>query len=285
MPTGYADIYYPSHDGLTLHVRDYNHIAPSRTLLCIPGLTRNCRDFEGLCQHLRQQYRVLAVDLRGRGLSDYDPNPDNYHPGMYLQDILTLIDYLELQEVILVGTSLGGLISMLLTPTRPEVIAGVILNDIGPAIEPAGLRLIQDYVGVDVEATDWDQALAKTRKLNAHHFPDFSEEEWLTFTRALYRDTETGQLRLDYDPAIRHLYQELDPDKLPALWPQFEAMVKTPVLLVRGGLSNIISSECVNQMLAIKPDLMVCTLANRGHAPTLTETPCLAAIDQFLLRL
>lgn len=287
MPATYTDMYYTSHDQLQLHVRDYAHPAPRHTLLCIPGLTRNADDFTGLCEHLQRHDRVLAVDLRGRGLSDYDPDPQQYHPGTYVQDILTLIAHLQLSQVVLVGTSLGGLISMLLTPLQPELIRGVILNDIGPEIVTEGIRRIKDYVGLDVEAADWDEAVRKTRALNASHFPDFTDAQWLAFTRGLYCPNERSGsgLRLNYDPAIRALYETLEPDQLPALWPQFTAMAATPILLLRGALSNIISSACVGQMRAIKPDLQVCELANRGHAPTLTEPAAMAAIDQFLAQL
>jgi pimeloyl-ACP methyl ester carboxylesterase len=287
MPATYTDSYYTSHDQLQLHVRDYGHPSPQHTVLCIPGLTRNARDFTGLCEHLRHQHRVLAVDLRGRGLSDYDPDPQQYHPGTYVQDILTLLAHLQLSKVVLVGTSLGGLISMVLTPLQPALISGVILNDIGPEIVAEGISRIKDYVGKDVTAADWDEAVRKTRALNASHFPDFTDARWLEFTQGLYRpDEQRGRgLRLDYDPAIRVLYETLEPDKLPALWPQFETMATTPILLVRGALSNIISAACVGQMRAIKPDLQVCELANRGHAPTLTEPESSAAIDRFLAQL
>jgi pimeloyl-ACP methyl ester carboxylesterase len=285
----YKDVWYQSGDDLRLYARDYpcrdNTIEQPQTLLCMHGLTRNSADFAGLADHLCQRYRVLSVDQRGRGRSEYDSVVANYTPLTYVQDMFTLLDQLDLAEVILVGTSLGGLMSFLMSAMQPQRIRAMIINDIGPEVDPRGLERIKSYVGKSTPVANWDDAVARAREIAEVAFPDFSDEQWLDFTRGIYRE-EDGVFTLDYDPAIS---QPLDDDDSgvvpPDLWGVFEAIKSIPMLLVRGESSDILAGSCVDEMRSRKADLQVAQIPRRGHAPTLTEPASIAAIDVFLRQL
>jgi pimeloyl-ACP methyl ester carboxylesterase len=282
----YEDFWYQSSDGLRLYARDYpcrdNTIEQPQTLLCMHGLTRNSADFAGLADHLCQRYRVICVDQRGRGRSEYDSVVANYTPLTYVQDMFTLLDQLDLAEVILVGTSLGGLMSFLMSAMQPQRIRAMIINDIGPEVDPRGLERIKSYVGKSTPVASWDDAVARAREIAELAFPDFSDEQWLDFTRGIYRE-EGGVFTLDYDPAIS---QPLDDDDSgvvpPDLWGVFEAIKSIPMLLIRGESSDILAGSCVDEMRSRKADLQVAQIPRRGHAPTLTEPTSIAAIDVFL---
>jgi pimeloyl-ACP methyl ester carboxylesterase len=282
----YVDYWYKSGDGLRLYARDYacrdtDNSNPA-TILCMHGLTRNSADFDGLADHLCERYRVLCVDQRGRGRSDYDNVIANYTPLTYVQDMFTLLDAVQVEQVILIGTSMGGLMSLLMSAMQPQRIRGVILNDIGPELDPRGLARIKGYVGKSKPVTNWDEAVAQARSINEVAFPDFTEQEWLDFTRGTYRE-ENGVPVLAYDPAIS---QPLDDDESgvvpPDLWPVFEGVTAIPMLVVRGAQSDILAPGCVADMRERKPDLLVAEVPHRGHAPTLTEPVSLVAIDAFL---
>ena len=279
----YRPIRYRSADNLELYARDYSPTSPRATVLCMPGLTRNSADFEFIGDYLSTDYRVVAVDQRGRGCSGWDPVAANYDPAVYVRDMFTLLDVLALTQVILLGTSLGGLMAILMASAQPSRIRAVILNDIGPEINPQGMARIQTYVGKQKAVTSWEEAVAQTRMLNAKEFPDLDESGWLSIAHALYRENAAGTPVLAYDPAIAPVVEKNQTvAALPNLWPQFEALVNTPMLLIRGALSDIISKACVDKMRTIKPDLHYCELANRGHAPLLNEPESLRAIDSFL---
>lgn len=282
----YNDVWYSSTDGLTLYARDYRHSSPKGVILCLHGLTRNSADFEGLCEHLSGDYRVIVVDQRGRGRSDYDNNPDNYNPGVYIQDMLTLLGHLQLPPVIIIGTSLGGLMAMIMATLQPAVIEAVVLNDIGPEINPEGLARIKSYVGKAAAVNNWHEALEQVKRLNARELPGLSEQEWLEFTHAVYREAPDGRPELAYDPAISRPIEEQEDTVAPAdLWGPFSALAEKPLLLIKGALSDILASSCVEKMLEIKPDMQFCELVDRGHAPLLTEAESLVAIDYFLQNL
>ena len=279
----YRDFWYKSNDGLKLYARDYPHDTPRDTVLCIAGLTRNSADFSGLCEHLSQQYRVIAVDLRGRGRSNYDPNPLNYHPRSYLNDVISLLDALKLPSVIVIGTSLGGLITMLLASVQPHRVTAAIINDIGPEVSQLGLDRIKAYISNPTAVTSWPQAIDATQQLQGQEYPDFTPEDWESFTKNIYREDSAGMPVLNYDPAIAVLLEQ-DQDKAVTadLWPLFKAMHSIPLLLVRGQLSDILTQQCVSRMQQIKTDMHYLEIPNRGHAPLLTEPLSLQAIDQFL---
>lgn len=285
----YADVYYQSSDGLRLYARDYpcrdREQASAPVVLCMHGLTRNSADFAGLAEHLSASCRVISVDNRGRGLSDYDSNIANYTPATYVQDMFTLLAELDIDRVILCGTSMGGLMSFMMAAMQPERIRGIIINDIGPEIDPAGLARIKGYVGKGGPVANWEEAIAQAREINELAFPDFSEQEWEEFARGIYRE-ENGVPVLAYDPAISQPMNEDDSNAVPAdLWPLFEAISGIPMLVIRGASSDILAPGCVAGMRARKPDLAVAEIPRRGHAPTLTEAASRAAIDSFLVAL
>lgn len=279
----YTDVWYQSGDGLTLHARDFPHATPRATILCMPGLTRNAADFDFICQHLSDTYRLIAVDQRGRGLSAWDANPENYNPLMYVTDMFTLLDVLALPSVILLGTSLGGFMAMLMAAMQPERVSALILNDVGPEIDPQGMARIQGYVGTPQIANNWDEAMMRTRAVLANELPDLNDDDWWNITRALYRETPAGKFELAYDPAIAGPADGAKSTiELPTLWAQFELLINKPLLLIRGAASDILARECVDKMRTIKTDMHYCEQPNRGHAPLLNEPESVRAIDAFL---
>jgi len=282
----YTDHWYTSSDGLRLYARDYpcagNAADEPATVLCMHGLTRNSSDFSGLADHLSRHYRVLSVDQRGRGRSDYDSTISNYTPLTYVQDMFLLLDRLKVDRVILVGTSMGGLMSFLMCAMQHRRIRAVIINDIGPEVDPRGLERIKAYVGKSKPVTSWEEAVAQCRSINEIAFPDFTDEQWLDFTRGIYRE-ENGVPVLAYDPAISQPMDDEESGAVPPdLWPVFESSAGIPMLVIRGAESDILSRDCVAGMRSRKPDLQVAEIPNRGHAPTLTEPASLSAIDTFL---
>lgn len=282
MSAGYAERYYRSHDGLELYYRDYAAQAGRSALpvLCLPGLTRNSRDFAALAERLQSRgRRVLAADLRGRGRSQHDPNWHNYHPGSYLADVQALLAHAGAPRAVFIGTSLGGLLSMLTALTHPGTIAGAVINDIGPEVEPAGLERIRGYVGRGQALASWEVAVLAARAINAHAFPDLTEAEWLAFARRLFREQD-GRVLADYDPMIGEAAR-IAPVAPVDLWPAFRALAPLPALALRGAHSDILSSATLQRMQREKPDLRAVTVANRGHAPLLDEPVALAALDAF----
>ena len=279
----YEDIWYHSEDGLRLYARDYVCKGAPLTLLCMHGLTRNSADFEPLCEYLAPDYRMIVVDQRGRGKSERDIEPANYHPATYVQDMFRLIDTLQLTNLVLVGTSLGGLMAMIMNALRPGAFKAVVINDIGPVVEPEGLERIKKYVGKIPPAKSWDEAVANIRRLNEQAFPHFQLADWQQFTRRLYAENDQGIPELLYDPAI---FLPLAADEgnavPPDLWPAFEQLRDVPTLLIRGALSDILSAETSAEMLRRKPDLQFVEIADVGHAPILDEPAVVQAISCFL---
>ncbi|MEE4191271.1 MAG: alpha/beta hydrolase [Halieaceae bacterium] len=279
----FDDFYYPGHDGLKLYARDYRHSSPRATILCMHGLTRNSADFAGIADHLAKDYRLLVVEQRGRGLSEWDSNAANYQPAVYVQDMFALLDQLGLDRVVLLGTSLGGLMSMIMAAMQPQRLRAVIMNDIGPVVNPEGLERIKDYVGKSGPVGSWGEAVAQQKAINGKEFPDFSEQQWLDFCHALYRENDEGIPVLAYDPAISQpMTEDQDAAVPPDLWPAFDALKPIPTLVIRGVLSDILAEDCVAEMQSRKPDLSVAQIPNRGHAPILDEPDSIAAIDRFL---
>jgi|TARA_R110000772_G_scaffold83851_4_gene177331 pimeloyl-ACP methyl ester carboxylesterase len=283
--SGFTDLWYRSSDGLRLYARDYaGPDVDAPVALCMHGLTRNSADFAGLAPHLTQRYRVLVADQRGRGRSAYDPEPARYQPLTYVQDMFRLLDEQDVQQAVLVGTSMGGLMAMMMAAMQPARVSAIVLNDIGPEVDPAGLARIKAYVGKAEPVADWAAAVAQTRAINGDAFPTFSAEDWLRFARALYRPQAQGDgLELAYDPAIATpLAAAEDAAVPPDLWPLFDAIATLPILVLRGAHSDILSSAGLRAMQQRKPDLSVAVVSDRGHAPTLDELDARAAIDAFL---
>ncbi|MCH7944103.1 MAG: alpha/beta hydrolase [Proteobacteria bacterium] len=271
-------------DGLSLYVRDYGDpLAARPTVLCLGGISRNARDFELLAPHLASQRRVVCPDYRGRGRSDYDSDTRNYNPSVYLRDILDILTALDLHRVVVIGTSMGGLLAMALASARPGAMCAVVLNDIGPEIEPAGIERIKDYLGGDGRPADWDEAIATLQERYRHDGMS-SRDQWLSFAKRIYREADGGGLRPDFDRAIVDQLNS-GPAGSPNLWPAFRALSGFPLLAIRGEMSDILSPETFERMGLEKPGLMALTLAGVGHPPTLDEPQSVSAIDDFLDRL
>jgi len=281
----WQDRYFASADGLRLYYRDYAALQPGRVpVLCLPGLTRNCRDFETTALRLQQTRRVLSPDLRGRGRSQHDPNWQNYHPGTYLTDIGRLLADAGVERVILLGTSLGGILSMLICATVPRLSAGVILNDIGPEVAAEGLQRISGYVGRNAPVQNWDEAAAQMRATYGLAMPEASDEDWHAFARRSYTEVD-GAPRLDVDPGVGEAVRAAPAGAAPDLWPVYAALQPLPALAIRGEVSDVLSEATFERMAREKPDLVRVTAARRGHPPLLDEPECVDAIDRFLAQL
>lgn len=278
------DHFYPSTDGLKLYARVYPARRSGTTaVLCLPGLTRNSRDFVALATHLQPQHEVLTADLRGRGRSAWDGDPSHYQLQIYVQDIWSLLESRGLSRVVVVGTSLGALMGMVMAAMKPAYIAGLVLNDAGPEVEPAGLRRIAGYAGKLPPVSSWAEATAQTKLVYGPALPGLSEQEWLAYARLGYRDDANGVPVPDVDPRISQALQNPS-DAAPNLWPLYAQIRHIPILVIRGALSDILSAATVERMAREKPDLLRIEVANRGHTPTLNEPECLSAIDGFLAR-
>lgn len=282
MPRNFREQTWSSADGLTLYCRIYDcadRAAP--TVLCLPGLTRNSRDFEALAPRLAQRYRVICPDLRGRGFSQRDAQWRNYRPETYLQDIGRLLQVLALEALAIIGTSLGGLLAMLLAAGGTGRVAGIVLNDIGPEADPRGIARIRAYAGRLAPVRTWDEAIAQFQQVNGQAWPGVSARQWAELTRRSYRESASGVPLFDSDPLIGEAIR-CAPAVPAGLWPVFAQIRDVPMLAVRGELSDILSVEILARMRREKPDLQCLTVADRGHAPLLDEPRVPAAIERFL---
>ena len=269
-------------DGLSLYVRDYGDpLSPRPAVLCLGGLTRNARDFEDLAPHLATHRRVVCPDYRGRGRSNYDADWRHYTAAVYLRDILDILAALDLHRVVVIGTSMGGLLAMALAVARPGALRAVVLNDIGPEIDPAGLARIKTYVGGDERPADWDRAVIFVKQQFLHDGLT-SDDQWLNFAKRIYTEDQDGAIRLDYDPAIS---KPLGAAATADYWPAFNALRQFPLLAIRGALSDILSLETFARMAREHPDLTAITLDGIGHVPLLDEPQSVSAIDDFLAAL
>lgn len=253
--------------------------------LCIPGLTRNARDFEDLAPKIAEGGRdVLAVSLRGRANSDYDPDYGNYFPTTYRDDVLAALDQLGVQEAVFVGTSLGGIVTMLTNEKAPARVKAAIINDVGPELAPEGIERIAGYVGGDKEpAASLEDAAARIKAINEVAFPDEDDAFWLTFARRTFKQIDGGAWTLDYDPNIAVALVENGP--APDLWPAFESLKTTPTLLVRGAISDLLTTPIIDKMRAVHPAFDYVEVPRVGHAPTLGEPAAWGAIETFLSRI
>jgi pimeloyl-ACP methyl ester carboxylesterase len=289
----FADRFWTAPDGLALHARDYAAASgPARApVICIHGLTRNARDFEALAPRLAAGLgdsggrRVLAVDVRGRGASAWDPDPSHYVPPVYAGDILALMDGLAIARAIFIGTSMGGLITLLIAAMRPSAVAGAVLNDVGPELAPEGLARIGGYVGGGGPIPDWDAAAAYARQLNEVAFPAYGPADWMAFARRIFTD-KSGRPVLDYDPGISAAFKKPGPGEEPPpppdLWPLFSELSKTPLATIRGATSDILSPAIAEHMRLGAPNMAYTEVEGVGHAPMLDEPQALAAIDALL---
>jgi pimeloyl-ACP methyl ester carboxylesterase len=286
----FTPISYTSSDGLALYARDYPASAgPAKCpVICIHGLTRNSADFDELAPELaRLGRRTIAVDVRGRGNSARDPNPDNYTPVVYAGDIVKLMDELGIARAVFVGTSMGGLITMTLAARHLDLIAAAIINDIGPVMSVRGLDRIAGYAGRCGTFASWIEAAGYLRDINACAFPANSDEEWGKWARRAFEQKDDGQLALRYDPNIATAIQtgKLRPTSLAARMAFRRLARRRPTLLVRGALSDLVEPEQASWMRKAAPELQYAEVPNVGHAPMLTEPEALEAIRRFLAKL
>jgi pimeloyl-ACP methyl ester carboxylesterase len=277
-----AEYWFDSQEGLRLFSRVYaGPGADAPVVACLHGLMRNSRDFEDLAPHLAARYRVVVPDVRGRGFSARDPNFNNYQIPVYLNDLLRLFAGLGVGRVSIIGTSMGGLMAMVFAAMQPQLVAGIVLNDVGAEVDPRGLERIRGYAGKSAPVRSWEQAVAQVRGIYGTAWPGLSDERWERIARLSYRANAQGVPEADADPLIAEPLRDTKV-AAPNLWPLWGAIAKVPILAIRGAQSDLLNVATLARMQREKPDLKVLEVANRGHAPMLDEPECLAAIDEFL---
>lgn len=290
MSNQFRDVFCRSADGLKLHAKTIGpETGSALPVLCLPGLTRTADDFDDIARALatdtKAPRKVIAMDYRGRGLSDYDPDPAKYTVPVELGDVLTIAASLGISRAILLGTSRGGLISMALAAVQPQLMAGVILNDIGPALEISGLMKIKGYIANPPERRTWDEASRGLKDLFGSAFPSLSDAEWMAWTRRAFREKADGGLERTYDLKLSHALDGLDPaSPLPQAWDLFDKLAGIPLMLIHGGLSDLLSPEGVRDMAARRPDIDLVEVPDQGHAPLLADGPTVGRIVAFCAR-
>ena len=279
----YEKRYWTSSDGLRLHARDYAGGDRRPPLVCLPGLTRNARDFHPLAQRLAGAWRVIAVDFRGRGESAYAKDPMSYVPTTYVADVEMLLGELGIERFAAIGTSLGGIVTMLLAAAGPARLAGALLNDVGPEIEAAGLSRIRGYVGRGSAYPTWLHAARAVAEAQGDVYPDWGLEDWLAMAKRLHRLNLSGRVVLDYDMRIAEPFRvpgnEADAD----MWEALAALKGLPVMVSRGERSDVLGARTAARMAA-ELDAELVTVPRVGHAPTLCEPVLEPAIDRWLAR-
>ena len=287
----YSDRHWRSADQLKLHFRDYpargegggaDNVSQRLPVVCLHGLTRNARDFAELADHISATRRVIVPEVRGRGESEYAPESATYTPLIYVQDLLALLEQEGISQFISVGTSMGGLMTMILAAQQPGMVAAAVLNDIGPEIDPAGLERIADYVGQGRSYPTWMHAARSMQETHGPAFPKYSLEDWLAMAKRTLVLSQNGRVVFDYDMAIADPFRAADGAAPPDLWPAYAALSSVPVLIIRGALSDLLTTATVDRMLADNPHATAITVPDVGHAPMLDEAESRTAIDLFL---
>lgn len=278
----WRDRYYHSRDGVRLYYREYGDPASTRwPVLCLGGLTRNCRDFDLLARRMARERRVVCPDLRGRGQSEFDRDWRNYRPEVYLDDLRQLVSVARLGHTIVIGTSLGGVLAMAFGVAMPAVLGAVVLNDTGPEFDVAGIARIIDYVGEDEPQPDWEAA---SRHM-ADRFPHLSRRNdhiWQRMVHNTYHQAPDGKLHVNWDVNLARSLKRLVRGPLPDLWPYYRSLKNVPVLALRGAWSDVVTAAAFDRMAEEKPDLMRVTVRDVGHAPTLEEPEVEAALNELL---
>ncbi|AIT79957.1 alpha/beta fold hydrolase [Novosphingobium pentaromativorans] len=285
----YEDRFWTSRDGVKLHFRDYAgpdapEGPPRLPVVCLPGLTRNARDFELLAPHMARSRRVLCPEMRGRGDSEYAKDSASYNPVQYGEDLLVLLEQEGIDRFVAVGTSLGGMMTMGLALSIPDRIAAAVLNDVGPVLEPDGLRRILDYVGQGRNFATWVHAARAIEGTQGDAHPGQPLDFWIGRAKRLMTLGSNGRIVFDYDMKIAEPLATMDVENQPELWPAWEALAGRPLLVVRGALSDLFSAQTLKEMLVRVPEAEAVTLSDVGHAPTLDEPEAVAAIDRLLDR-
>ena len=285
-PIPFQDVWWWSKDGIRLHARHYlpvDEAARAATpVLCLPGLTRNARDFDRLAPHVARHRPVYALEFRGRGESGYAKDAMTYTPITYVQDVVSLLDDVGIGRFALVGTSLGGIVSMLLSATLPGRVAALALNDVGPVIEEAGLEKIRGYVGSSVAYPTWVHAARAVAETFADTYPDWTLDDWLVFVKRTHKLAPEGRIVFDYDPNIAVPFRAPGGAVGVDLWPAFAMLKSVPTLILRGGLSDLFAETTADRMMTGLDKGKLVTVPNVGHAPTLDEPVVVKAIDALL---
>ena len=285
-PDPVTSTFITAQDGLRLHVRAWGpRLAALLPVVCLPGLARTVADFETLASALASGAKgprsVLALDLRGRGRSDYDRNPKNYNVQVELADVLAVLTALAVDQAVFIGTSRGGILTMLLAVARPTALAGCVLNDVGPVIETVGLMRIKSYLGKLPQVASLHEAADVLRRLFAAQFPKLSDDDWVAFARRTFKDAG-GRIVPDYDVRLGKTLDQIDPARpVSALWKEFSALARVPLLVIRGGNSDILSRATVAAMQTRHPAMEAVEVADQGHAPLLSEPALIARIAAF----
>ena len=288
MDDGPVSTFITAPDGLRLHACSFgSRSASALPVICLPGLTRTTADFDALAAALAgdgaNPRRVIALDYRGRGQSDYDRDPANYNFQVELADALAVATALDALPAVFIGTSRGGILTMLLAVVRPTAIAGVVLNDIGPVIEPQGLMRIKGYVGKMPQPRDFTEAATILKRLFDHQFPKLTDADWLASAHRAFKQ-DNGRLVPTYDVNLANTMEGVDLEKpLPALWKEFDALGETPLMVIRGANSDLLSPATVAAMQARRP-IETLEVPDQGHAPLLVEPDVIARIAAFVTR-
>jgi pimeloyl-ACP methyl ester carboxylesterase len=280
----FAEHRIATEDGPCVYARDYAADAVHRLpVVCLHGLTRNAADFEAVAPRIATLgRRVVVIDARGRGKSDNDPEPGRYRPDTYVGDVMRVLDTLNVPRAVFLGTSMGGIMTMLAAVTAPTRIASAILNDVGPVVDPKGIARIASYVGKSGPFGSWAEMIAAVKASQGAMFPHGDDAFWRTFAQRVARESDDGRVEFAYDPAIAQAFAAPPASPPPSMLPLFEALARVPVLVVRGATSDILSADGVEAMRRIKPDLVYAEVPDIGHAPTLEEHEAWDAIAKFL---
>jgi len=281
-------VFVTTDDGLRLHVRAYGLSSASvLPVVCLPGLARTVADFEALAPALAaaggMQRRVIAIDSRGRGQSDYDSDPRNYNLAVELADIVTVLTALGIGPAVFVGSSRGGILTMLLAAAKPAAVAGAVLHDIGPVIEAGGLARIKSYVGKLPQPASFEDGAEILRRLFSGQFPKLTAEQWLGAARRTWRMND-GRLTTTYDPRLAETLANIEVGQsLPPLWNEFDALANVPLLVIRGANSDILSTATVSAMAARHPGMETIEVADQGHVPLLDGDDLIGRIIEFVV--
>lgn len=280
----FEDRHWTSADGLKLHFRDYAGSADKLPVICLHGLTRNARDFAEVAERIAPARRVLVPEMRGRGDSAYAKESESYSPLQYVQDVAVLLQQEGISRFVGIGTSMGGLMILLMGFGMPQVVAGALFNDIGPDLEMGGLAKIMDYVGQGRSFPTWMHAARALEETHGANFPDWGLEDWLAMAKRSLTLSSNGRVVFDYDMKIAEPFKAIDFDNQPDLWPGYRALAGKPVAVVRGALSDLFSEATFQRMGKEIEGVDLVTVPRVGHAPLLTEPEAVAAIDRLLAR-
>ena len=292
----FEDLHFNAPDGLRLHVLaagpdtarpDTARLGTATRLpaICLPGLARTAEDFREVMQALgndaQAPRRVLALDSRGRGKSERDPNPANYSVPVELADLLAVLAAARIERAIFVGTSRGGILTMALTAARPDVIAGAVLNDIGPVLDMAGLLRIKGYVGKLPKPASMAEAALVLKRTLGSQFPGLSENEWQLYARRSFVETASG-IEVNYDTKISTWLKDIDASvPAPEMWHLFDGLAQARLMLIRGEHSDLLSLATVAEMKKRRLDMELVEVPGQGHAPLLADQPTVARICDF----